>query len=194
MKGNDECPRPVQPVTVPAGFKGASAGRGGRTCCSGLCRECGGIGVVRGTPEEEQEFERQRQRHLEEQQRKAAAENTRRQEASERRVAEETARRNRAIETKATSAQSASTAAPERRNRAFTSEHFWAGVGAAKMLAQSQMGNDPILKSFSDALSLVIREALEEILAEHLNSGRWDSLPFRNGVRSRINQGKWCSP
>ena len=46
------------------------------------------------------------------------------------------------------------------------------------MLAQSQMGNDPILKSFSDALSLVIREALEEILAEHLNSGRWDSLPF----------------
>ena len=62
------------------------------------------------------------------------------------------------------------------------------------MLAQSQMGNDPILKSFSDALSLVIREALEEILAEHLNSGRWDSLPFRNGVRSRINQGKWCSP
>jgi hypothetical protein len=39
-----------------------------------LCGQCGGIGVVKGSPEEELEFDRQRQHHLEEQRRKAAAE------------------------------------------------------------------------------------------------------------------------
>jgi len=47
-----------------------------------LCRECGGIGVIKGSSEEERTFERQRQRNIEEQQRNAT-ETARRQEASE---------------------------------------------------------------------------------------------------------------
>jgi hypothetical protein len=44
-----------------------------------LCGACGGIGVIRGTPEEEEAFERQRQAQREGQERKAAAEQARRQ-------------------------------------------------------------------------------------------------------------------
>jgi hypothetical protein len=45
-----------------------------------LCAQCGGIGVVKGSPEEEQAFERQRQRNSGERQRIAAVEKARRQE------------------------------------------------------------------------------------------------------------------
>lgn len=39
-----------------------------------LCGRCGGIGVVRGTPEEEGAFEERRRRHLQEKQRETTAE------------------------------------------------------------------------------------------------------------------------
>ena len=52
-----------------------------------LCGACGGIGVVRGTPEEEEAFERQRQARREEQERQVAAERARRQEELKRREA-----------------------------------------------------------------------------------------------------------
>jgi rubrerythrin len=57
-----------------------------------LCGACGGIGVVRGTPEEEEAFERQRQARREEQERQETAERARRQEELKRREAAATRR------------------------------------------------------------------------------------------------------
>lgn len=42
-----------------------------------LCGQCGGIGVVKGSPEQEEAFERQRQRKLQERERTAAEEKAR---------------------------------------------------------------------------------------------------------------------
>ena len=61
----------------------------------------------------------------------------------------------------------------ERVGRAFSNDQFWKGIVAALMLAEGH-GKSLVL----DPLSLVVREALEEILADYLNSGRWDDLPF----------------
>ena len=58
-----------------------------------LCGLCGGIGVVKGTPAEEQAFERKRQQAIEEQGRRAAAEKARRHEEVQRKAAEEKAHR-----------------------------------------------------------------------------------------------------
>jgi hypothetical protein len=68
-----------------------------------LCGSCGGIGVIRGTPEEEEVFERQRQARHKEQERQAAAERTRRQEELERREA--TAARRPSVPPQQTSAE-----------------------------------------------------------------------------------------
>jgi hypothetical protein len=53
-----------------------------------LCGQCGGIGVVKALPEEELAIERQRQRDLEDQERKSDAEKARRQEAADLRGSE----------------------------------------------------------------------------------------------------------
>jgi hypothetical protein len=66
-----------------------------------LCEECGGIGVVKGTPaEEEQEFQQRRQRNLEELERKGAAGRARRGATWERRFGTEKANRSTAVRTR----------------------------------------------------------------------------------------------
>jgi len=51
-----------------------------------LCGQCGGVGLVKGTPEEGQTFERQRQHAIEEQGRRVAAEKAGRQGTVERKA------------------------------------------------------------------------------------------------------------
>lgn len=58
-----------------------------------LCAECGGIGVVRGSPAEEHELELRRRRNREEQDRAAAEQKAQQREALARRSAEAGARR-----------------------------------------------------------------------------------------------------
>ena len=71
-----------------------------------LCGACGGVGVVRGTPEEEEAFERQRQTRREEQERKAAAERERKAAAERARREEEIKRREAAVARRAAPAAS----------------------------------------------------------------------------------------